>query len=103
MLTKCVFVLSAEHQYTESNLCFELLKGRDKGKLLALSTCPELDAHLVLVTRTVTGGTVRHAMHTQQPTNMHLSCLPARCITRFAGLDAHLVLVVRIVTGLEAR
>jgi hypothetical protein len=51
--------VTAEHQYTESNLRFEQLKGKDKGTLLALSACPDLDAHLVLITRTVTGSTVR--------------------------------------------
>lgn len=45
----------AEHQYTEANLSFEHLKGNDRAMARALSTCPGIDAHLVLVTRTVCG------------------------------------------------
>jgi hypothetical protein len=90
----------AEHQYTEANLCFELLKGRDKGKLLALSTCPGMDAHFVLVTRTVIGGTVSHAAavaHSQhyQLTQLHCCSLVSAshallvwttpCAGRFCG------------------
>ena len=47
--------MAAEHKYTEGNLSFELLKGRDKAMLHLLSTCPDLEARLVLVTHTVTG------------------------------------------------
>ncbi len=47
----------AEHQYTESNLRFEHLKGTDRAMARALSTCPGFDAHLVLITRTVHGST----------------------------------------------
>jgi hypothetical protein len=49
----CAF---AEHQYTEANLSFEHLKGNDRAMARALSTCPGIDAHLVLVTHTVSGG-----------------------------------------------
>jgi hypothetical protein len=47
----------AEHQYTEGNLSFSHLKGADRAMVRALETCPGLDAHLVLVTRRVEGGT----------------------------------------------
>lgn len=50
-------MLLAEHEYTEANLAFEHLKGTDRAMARALSTCRALDAHLVLVTRRVTGGT----------------------------------------------
>ena len=43
--------MAAEHKYTEGNLSFELLKGRDKAMLHLLSTCPDLEARLVLVSR----------------------------------------------------
>lgn len=45
-----------EHEYTDANLSFEHLKGTDRGMARALATCPGFDAHLVLVTRTVSGG-----------------------------------------------
>jgi len=51
------FDLSAEHQYTEANLRFEHLKGADRAMARALSTCAAIDAHLVLVTRRVSGTT----------------------------------------------
>jgi hypothetical protein len=50
--------LFTEHQYSEANLRFEHLKGSDRAMARALSSCPGLEANLVLVTRTVTGGTV---------------------------------------------
>jgi len=45
----------ADHKYTESNLRFEHLKGADRAMARLLSTCSGFDAHLVLVTRTVSG------------------------------------------------
>jgi hypothetical protein len=48
---------STEHHYTEANLPFEHLKGADRAMLRALRICRALDAHLVLVTRRVCGGT----------------------------------------------
>lgn len=48
--------LHAEHQYTEANLSFGHLRGNDRAMARTLSTCPGIDAHLVLVTRTVPGG-----------------------------------------------
>jgi hypothetical protein len=36
-------------------LSFEHLKGNDRAMARALSTCPGIDAHLVLVTQTVSG------------------------------------------------
>jgi hypothetical protein len=54
----------AEHEYTESSLRFEHLKGADRAMVRALSTCRGFDAHLVLVTRTVSG-------ETDSPINYH--------------------------------
>lgn len=47
---------AAEHEYTDANLGFQHLKGTDRGMARTLATCPGLDAHVVLVTRTVSGG-----------------------------------------------
>jgi hypothetical protein len=44
----------AEHEYTEANLKFEHLKGKDRAMVQALSACRGFDVHLVLVTRTIT-------------------------------------------------
>lgn len=52
--TRC-HCCTAEHKYTESNLCFEHLKGADRALVRAMSTCRGLEAHLVLVTRKVSG------------------------------------------------
>lgn len=52
----CLCCCRTEHQYTEANLSFEQLKGNDRAMARALSTCPGIDAHLVLVTQTVCGG-----------------------------------------------
>lgn len=53
-----ILTQSTEHEYTESNLSFKHLKGSDRAMVRALSSCPGFDAHLVLVTRTVSGSTV---------------------------------------------
>lgn len=54
LLSVCTWC-SAEHQYTEATLSFDHLKGNDLTMARSLSTCPGIDAHLVLVTPTVSG------------------------------------------------
>jgi hypothetical protein len=45
----------AGHQYSEANLSFAHLKGRDREMAAAAAACPALEAHLALVTRKVVG------------------------------------------------
>lgn len=48
-------VLPLEHEYTEANLSFGGLKGRDQAMVDVLRMCPELDLHLALVVKHVSG------------------------------------------------
>jgi hypothetical protein len=42
-----------EHEYTEANLRFEHLKGRDRHLARALSSSRDFEVHLALVQRTI--------------------------------------------------
>uniref|UniRef100_A0A383V4B8 Prolyl 4-hydroxylase alpha subunit Fe(2+) 2OG dioxygenase domain-containing protein n=1 Tax=Tetradesmus obliquus TaxID=3088 RepID=A0A383V4B8_TETOB len=55
--TRRRIALLLEHKYAAANLRFEQLKGTDRTLAAALPSCPGLEAHLVLITRTVKGGT----------------------------------------------
>lgn len=46
-------LLFTEHEYTEANLRFEHLKGRDRHMVGALSSSRDFEVHLALVQRTV--------------------------------------------------
>jgi hypothetical protein len=55
----------AEHQYTEANLSFANLKGRDRAMALLAEACPALEARLALV----------HKLESGAGYDCHTSCL----------------------------
>jgi hypothetical protein len=92
---------SPEHQYTETNLAFQQLKGHDRAVAELLEACPLLEPHLVLLTKRVTGE-LRGWCRTGGDASMHVVCqwhVLCCALHSIAWLGLAVVLLTKRLTG----